>query len=70
MTESVGVWNNANTWVIIEWYLHVAGYVFLLIIGVRVVVCVVPVVCAAVKTSVEDVSNTLLCCFINTTAIT
>ena len=34
MRESVGVWNNANTWVIIEWYLRVAGYVFLLIVGV------------------------------------
>ena len=36
---------------------HVAGYVFLLI----VVVCVVLVVCAAVKTGVENVSNILLC---------
>ena len=57
MRGSVGVWNNANTWVITEWYLHVAGYVFLLIVGACVVVCVVLVVCAAVKTGVEDVSN-------------
>ena len=61
MRESVGVRNNANTWVIIEWYLHVAGCVFLLIVGVCVVVCVVLVLCAAVKTGVEDVSNMLLC---------
>ena len=56
----MGVRNNANIWVIIEWYLHVAGYVFLLIVGVCVVVCVV-LVCVAVKTGVEDVSNILLC---------
>ena len=55
------MWNNANTWVIIEWYLHVAAYVCLLIVGVCVVVCVVLVVCAAVKTGVEDASNMLLC---------
>ena len=61
MRESVGVWNNANTWVIIEWYLHVAGCVCLLIVCVCVVVCVVLVLCAAVKTGVEDVSNMLLC---------
>ena len=60
MREWVGVWNNTNIWVIIEWYLHVAGYVFLLIVGVCVVVCVV-LVCVAVKTGVEDVSNILLC---------
>ena len=57
----MGVWNNVNTWVIIEWYLHVAGYVFLLIVGVCVVVCMVLVFCAAFKTGVEDVSIMFLC---------
>ena len=33
----------------------------MLIVDVCVVVCVVLVVCAAVKTGVEDVSNMLLC---------
>ena len=42
------------------WLLYVAGYIFLLIVGVCVVVCMV-LVCAAVKTGVEDVSNMLLC---------
>jgi len=61
MRETVRVWNNANTWVIIEWYLHVAGHVFLLIVGVCVVVCVVLVFCAAFNTGVEYVSNMFLC---------
>ena len=37
----MGVRNNANIWVISEWYLHVAGYVFLLIVGACIVVCMV-----------------------------
>ena len=43
------------------WLLYVVDCVFLLIVGACVVVCVVLVVCAAVKTGVEDVSNILLC---------
>ena len=39
--------------------LYVVGFVFLVIVGTCVVVCVV--LCAELKTGVEDMSNILLC---------